>query len=55
MGVPQDKLDTLHQAIVEGHFVLLLRVATDEISPWLEVLHQSEAREVMDLPYKGFV
>jgi hypothetical protein len=53
MGIPQDKLDHLHQAIVEGHFVLLLREAADEIPPWLEVLRQSEAREVMELPYKS--
>lgn len=54
MGIPQDKLDHLHQAIVEGHFVLLLRLAVDEISPWLEVLRQSDAKEIMELPYKSF-
>jgi hypothetical protein len=55
MGIPQDKLDHLHQAIVEGHFVLLLRQAEDEISPWLEVLRQSDAREIIELPYKSLV
>jgi hypothetical protein len=55
MGIPQDQLDHLHQAIVEGHFVLLLREAKSLASPWLEVLHQSGAREVIELPYKGFV
>ncbi len=53
-GIPQEQLDHLHQVIVEGHFVLLLREATNLASPWLDVLHQSEAREVMELPYKSF-
>jgi Heat induced stress protein YflT domain len=53
MGIPQDKLDHLHQAIVDGHFVLLLREAADQVQPWLNVIRQSEAREVMELPYKS--
>jgi hypothetical protein len=55
MGIPQDKLDHLHQAIVDGHFVLLLREAADQAQPWLNVIRQSEAREVMELPYKSLV
>jgi hypothetical protein len=52
MGIPQEQLDHLHQAIVDGHFLLLLRDEKDEISPWLAVLRQSEASEVIELPYK---
>ncbi|MGA7180326.1 MAG: general stress protein [Thiobacillaceae bacterium] len=55
MGIPQDKLDHLHQAIVDGHFVLLLREAADQIQPWQDVIRQSEAMEVMELPYKRLV
>jgi hypothetical protein len=55
MGIPQDQLDHLHQAIVDGHFVLMLREASDQVQPWLEVLRQSEAKEVMELPYKSLV
>jgi uncharacterized membrane protein len=55
MGIPKDQLDHLHQAIVEGHFVLLLREATDQIQPWLDVMRRSGAREVMELPYKSLV
>ncbi len=51
MGIPQDQLDHLHQAIVDGHYVLLLREAEDQVQPWLDVLRQSEAREVLELPY----
>ncbi len=53
-GIPQNQLDHLHQSIVDGHFVLLLREAADQVQPWLDVLRRSEAREVMELPYKGF-
>ena len=43
----------LHQAIVDGHFVLLLRGVKGELSPWLEVLHQIDAKEILELPYKS--
>lgn len=52
MGIPQEQLDYLHQAIVDGHFLLLLRDEKDEVLPWLEVLQHSEACEVIELPYK---
>ena len=55
MGIPQDRLDHLHQAIVDGHFVLLLREAADQIQPWLDVIRRSDARDVMELPYKSLV
>lgn len=55
MGIPQDKLDHLHRAIEEGHCILLLRETMDEISPWLEVLRQSDAREILELPYKSLI
>jgi hypothetical protein len=51
MGIPQDQLDHLHQAIVDGHYVLLLREAADQVQPWLDVLRQSEAAEVQEFPY----
>ncbi len=54
-GIPQDKLDHLHQAIVEGHFVLLLRGAADQTLPWREVFRQSDAREIIELPYKSLL
>jgi flagellar biosynthesis/type III secretory pathway ATPase len=54
MGIPQDQLDHLHQAIVDGHFVLLLRETEEQVQPWLDVLRLSEASEVLELPYKGY-
>jgi uncharacterized membrane protein len=51
IGIPQDQLDHLHQAIVDGHYVLLLREAADQVQPWLDVLRQSEAAEVQEFPY----
>ncbi len=51
MGVPQDQLDHLHQAIEDGHYVLLLRQDAHQIQPWLDVLRGSEAKEVLEFPY----
>jgi hypothetical protein len=51
MGIPKDKLDHLHQSIVDGHYVLLLREAADQVQPWLDVLQFSEAAEVLEFPY----
>jgi hypothetical protein len=53
MGVPQDQLDHLHQAIEEGHYVLLLREASAQVQPWQAILDWSGAREILELPYTG--
>jgi hypothetical protein len=54
MGIPQEQLDHLHQAIEEGHYVLLLREASAQVQPWKTVLEWSGAREILELPYTGF-
>ena len=51
MGIPKEKLEHLHQAIDDGHFVLILREATKDLKPWLEVISQSRAAEVIELPF----
>jgi len=53
MGIPQEQLDHLHQAIEEGHYVLLLREASAQIQQWKTVLDWSGAREILELPYTG--
>ena len=53
MGVPQEELDHLHQAIEERHQVLLLREAAAQLQPWKAVLDWSGAREILELPYTG--
>lgn len=55
MGIPQDKLDHLHQAIVDGHFVLLLKESSDQVQPWLDVIRRSAPKEVMEQPYRSLV
>jgi hypothetical protein len=55
MGIPQEQLDHLHQAIVDGHFVLLLREAADQTQPWLDIMGRNAAGEVSVLPYKSVV
>jgi Heat induced stress protein YflT domain len=53
MGIPKEQLDHLHQAIEEGHHVLLLREASSELPPWKAILDWSGAREILELPYTG--
>lgn len=52
MGIPPEQLDHLHQAIVDGHFVLLLRAAADQTQPWLDIMGRSATGTVAALPYK---
>jgi Heat induced stress protein YflT domain len=51
MGIPPEELNHLHGAIEEGHYVLLMRDATDRIQEWKAVLAISGAREMLDVPY----
>jgi Heat induced stress protein YflT domain len=51
MGIPREELEHLHGAIEDGHYVLLLRDATDQVQQWKTVLGLSGAKEMLDLPY----
>jgi hypothetical protein len=53
MGIPHEQLDELHAAIEQGHYVLLVRQTTAEISPWKSVLQRSSPRVLLELPYTG--
>ncbi len=53
MGIPEEKLDYLHRAIEEGHYLLLLRGATGQVREWRGVLGWNGASEIMELPYIG--
>ncbi len=52
MGVPHEHLEHLHQAIMDGHFVLLLQESPDQAQPWLDILQHSGAKEIVALPYE---
>jgi len=51
MGVPEEKLHYLHQAIEQGHYVLILRCATDEAAHWRLLLSRRSDEMVEDFPY----
>jgi hypothetical protein len=52
-GVPEDRLGALHDALEQGHYVVILRLATDEVARWQQVLDQAGAATAEDYPYRG--
>lgn len=55
MGVPQEKIQQLHKAIEEGHFVLLLRESEAEANAWLDIVKATNTAEIQVFPYRAFV
>lgn len=53
MGIPHERLEQLHSAIEQGHYVLLLRAVTAEIPGWRAVLQESGPRVLLELAYTG--
>ena len=53
MGIPEERIDYLHREIEEGRYLLLLRVATEQIQEWKAVVGWSNAKELIELPYTG--
>jgi len=51
LGVPEEKLHDLHQAIEEGHYVLILRCSTEEAENWHRLLAWHDDAEVDEFPY----
>lgn len=51
MGVPEEKLHHLHDAIVQGHYVVILRCAAEEAEHCHKLLKQSDDEEVDEFPY----
>ncbi len=52
-GVPHDQIEHLHQAIEDGHFVVMLRVPTEQTQPWQDILAHSARTELLMLPYQS--
>lgn len=54
-GIPEEKIQALHKAIEEGHYLLMLRGAESEIGQWKEVLVSGDPLEIHDLPYSRLI
>lgn len=52
VGIPEEKLEQLHRAIEQGHYVVLLHEAAGEADRWRPLLGWN-ATELMELPYRG--
>lgn len=50
-GIPEERIQALHKAIEDGHYLLLLRGAESEVEKWKEVLSSANPLELHDLPY----
>jgi hypothetical protein len=53
MGVPEDELHRLHDAVAADKLVLLLRLGQEEVERWRPVIADAGAEGVMDYPYVG--
>lgn len=49
IGIPEAKLDHLHQAVMEGHYVVVLHGEPGRIEQWKPLLGRS-AQEIVSLP-----
>jgi len=54
-GIPEQEIRTLHQAIEDGHYVLMLRDAESEIEQWRDVLAAGNPSSIENLPYTRLV
>lgn len=50
MGIPEDKIDALHQAVMDGKTVVLIDVDPHESQKWLERLSWNGADPVLTMP-----
>lgn len=50
-GIPEETIQTLHQAIKDGKYVLLLRGAESEVTQWREIFESGNPVNIEDLPY----
>ena len=54
-GIPEEKIQALHQAIEDGHYLLMVRGAESEVGKWKAVLASGEPLEIHDLPYSRVI
>lgn len=52
-GVPEQRLDALHEALVAGDYLVMLRSGAEDSERWKRMLSWAGAREVEEFPYTG--
>ena len=54
-GIPEEKIQALHQAIEDGHYLLMVRGAESEVGKWKAVLASGDPLGIHDLPYSRII
>jgi hypothetical protein len=54
-GVPEEKLDALHDAIEQGQTIVMLRLDADEVDKWRVLLGHAGAESMEAYPYRGLL
>lgn len=54
-GIPEDKIVSLHKAIEDGKYVLMVRGAASELDQWRKVLMAGDPLEIDNLPYSRII
>lgn len=52
-GVPEQQLDALHDAIEQGHYLVMLRLDAEEVENWRVLLGHAGADSLEEFPYRG--
>jgi hypothetical protein len=55
MGLPEEELETVQQAIDSGNYVVMLRVDADEVDRWKAVLESGGARKLLVFPFGSLI
>jgi hypothetical protein len=54
-GIPQERIQALHQAVEDGKYIVMLRDAESEIPQWRGILEAGKPVEIHDLPYSRLI
>jgi uncharacterized membrane protein len=54
-GIPEEKIESLHKAIQEGKYVLMVRGASSELDQWREVIASGNPLQIDNLPYSRII
>jgi hypothetical protein len=55
MGIPEDQLEGVQQAVENGEYVVMLRADADEVGRWREVLESGGAGKLLVFPFRRLI